>query len=221
MKPPDAVTVAPLGADEQVWQTFLARSANGTLFHDLEFLRYHPTGRFRFRHLMLMRDSEPIALFAGGLAGSDERPTFCSPLGASIGGLVVAAPLRTETALAMVETLQNYARDRKWAGIEITLPPNYYSFETTDAISFALFCRGFRLEHRWLCPVLELDPEPRAFERTYRARQASFVRAGRRKGVRCIETGSEGLRDFLTPFRDTYARHGAPATHSEEEIMIS
>jgi len=220
MKPAaDPITAVPLGTSEEIWQGFLARSANGTLFHDLDFLRYHPPGRFRFHHLMLIHDGEPIALFPGGLVEPEERPLFCSPLGASIGGLVVAAPLRAETTLAMIETLQNYARDRGWAGIQITLPPNYYNFETADAISFALFCRGFRLEHRWLCPVLQLDSKPNAFERMYRSRQASFVRAGVRKGVRCIEAGIEGFPQFVTPFRDTYARHGVPATHSEQEIQ--
>jgi len=213
------VTSVQLGARQDIWQDFLAGSANGTLFHDLNFLSYHPPGRFRFHHIMLMQDEKLLALFPGGLVESEKRPLFCSPLGASIGGLVVAAPLRADVTLAMVETLQNYARDHDWAGIQITLPPNYYNFETADTISFALFCRGFRLEHRWLCPVLPLDPKPHAFERMYRQSQASSVRAGMRKGVRCIEAGIESFPEFVTPFRDTYARHGASATHSEQEIQ--
>ena len=142
LKSPDnAITVVPLSTDEQLWQDFLAHSANGTLFHDLEFLGYHPPGRFRFHHLMLMRDGRPVALVPGGLEGSEERPVFCSPLGASIGGLVVAAGLHAEIALQMVEALQNYARERGWAGIRITLPPSYYSFQTAGLIGFALFYR--------------------------------------------------------------------------------
>jgi Acetyltransferase (GNAT) domain len=213
-----AMTVAPLGVNEALWEEFLSQAANGTLFHDLHFLRYHPEGRFRFHHLILMRHGKPIGLVPGGLTGSDERPLFCSPLGASIGGMVVGAGLRAGTALAMVETLQEYARGQGWAGIELTLPPSYYSFETAGLIEFALFCRGFRLQQKWLCPVLQLEPEPNAFERTYTARQASYVRAARRKGVRGLETGVEGLENFIVPFRDTYDRHAVPATHTEDEI---
>jgi hypothetical protein len=213
------IKAVPLNGNEQLWQDFLTRSANGTLFHDLEFLGYHPHGRFRFHHLILMHAGNPVALVPGGLEGPDERPVFSSPVGASIGGLVVAAPLRAETSLAMVEALQNYARDRGWAGILFTLPPTYYCFQTAGLIEFALFCRGFQFEHRWLCPALQLEPISNAFERICRPRQASFVRAGRRKGVRCIVTGIDGFSYFLKPFRDTYARHGVPATHSEEEIQ--
>ena len=213
-----SMTVMPLGTNDRVWQEFLSRAANGTLFHELHFLRYHPQERFRFHHLVLMHQGKPIGLLPGGLVGSEQRPLFCSPLGASVGGLAVGPDLRAGTALAMVQALQDYARCQGWAGIEMTLPPSYYSFQTAGVIEFALFCRGFRLQRRWLCPVLQLEPEPEAFRRTYTARQASYVRAARRKGVRSFETGVEGLEDFVVPFRDTYERHGIPATHTEDEI---
>src|SRR5262249_9595222 len=196
------ITVAPLNGDEQVWETFLAGSANGTLFHDLRFLRYHPEGRFRFHHLILRRNSKPVALLPGGLVSAGERTMFCSPLGASIGGFAVTANLRAELALSLVEALQNYAGEQGWAGIEITLPPGCYSFETAGLFEFALFSRGFRIARRWLCPVLPLIRGSKdGFEHTYRSRQIAFVRAARRKGIIGIEAGIEGLDDFLKVFR--------------------
>lgn len=210
----DAVTAVPLAANEQSWQDFLGRSSNGTLFHDLEFLRYHPAGRFDFHHIMLMRAGKPIALFPGGL----ERSVFRSPLGASVGGLVVSPDLNAKLAIRMVEALQGYVRQHGWTGIEITLPPACYSVGTADLVSFALFYSGFRQTRRWLCPVIRLESGPDAYERLFKTRQISPVRAARRGGMRSIETGIEGLRDFLLPFRDTYSRHGVPATHTEEEI---
>ena len=182
----EAVTAVPLGAHQRAWQSFLAGSVNGTLFHDLEFLRYHPVDRFHFQHILLTCRGELVALFPGGLMESGNHKLFCSPLGASIGGLIVAAPLGAELALAMVESLQNYAHEQGWKAIQITLPPSYYSFDTADTISFALFCRGFRLEHRWLCPALQLDTVPNAFERKYRSRQAVVCssRATQRRALR-------------------------------------
>ncbi len=214
----DSVTAVPLGADERPWQDFLAHSVNGTLFHDLEFLRYQPQGRFRFHHVMLMRRGRPVALVPGGLERSHDRQHFCSPLGASVGGLVVAPNLSANMAMSMIEALQNYARHQGWNGIQVTLPPSYYSFETAGLIGFALFCAGFRLEHRWLCHVLRLDPDPDAYQRRYKTRQISPVRTARRNGVRSVETGIDGLQDFLLPFRDTYSRLRVPATHTEDEI---
>jgi hypothetical protein len=213
-----AITVEQFSADEAAWEGLLARSSNGTLFHDLRFLRYHRKSRFHFHHLILKRSGEPFALMPGGIVGTAERPMFHSPLGASIGGLVVPVSLRAELALAMVEAVQKYAGEKGWAGVEMTLPPPCYSFEASGLIEFALFSRGFRIEHRWLCPIVELEAKPHGFERRFRKRQVSYVHAAQRKGMRGIETGIEGLVDFLKVFKDTYHRHAAAATHTPEEI---
>jgi len=217
VKTSHAITVEPLGPDEAAWNELLARSANGTLFHDLRFLRYHPVDRFEFHHLVLKRNGKPVALLPGGLCRTPDSLMFCSPLGASIGGLAVTRDLRVELALSLVEALQNYASQHGWAGIEITLPPRCYSFETADSIGFSLFCRGFHIARRWLCHVLPLV-DGIGFERMFRENQVSCVRAARRKGMVGIEAGLEGLDDFMKVFRDTYDRHGATATHSPEEI---
>jgi hypothetical protein len=217
VKPASAITVEPLGVDKAVWENFLAHAPNGTLFHDLRFLSYHPPDRFRFNHLIFRRNGEPFALLPGGFASIGERPVFSSPLGASVGGWAVGAGLRAEFALNLVEALQDYARAQGWSGIEITLPPQCYSFETAGLIEFALFCRGFSLAHRRLCHVLPLAAGMN-FEGLFRQNQISCVRTARRKGMVGIETGVEALDKFLTVFRDTYDRHGTTATHSPEEI---
>src|SRR6184192_2079915 len=114
------ITVAPLASDEEpAWGAFLSASSNGTLFHDLGFLRYHPEGRHSFLHLVLRREGRPLALLPGGLAGPAHARTFASPLGASIGGFVVAPGLRTELALALVEALQLHACSEGWSAIEL------------------------------------------------------------------------------------------------------
>src|SRR5262249_37644243 len=114
-----AITVEQLGGDETAWNELLARSVNGTLFHDLHFLRYHPADRFAFHHLVFKRDGRPVALLPGGLSGTAGPPTFCSPLGASVGGFAVAG-LTAELAMGLVDVLQAYARMPDLAGVQIT-----------------------------------------------------------------------------------------------------
>jgi Acetyltransferase (GNAT) domain len=213
------INIEPLRADESEWEKFLSRSVNGTLFHDLRFLRYHPAGRFRFHHLVFKRNGKPVALLPGGISGTTDRPIFCSPLGASFGGPALMAGLGAEVALDFINALQNYAREQCWGGIEITLPPPCYSFETSGLIEFALFYWSFRVVHRWLCPVLSLAPgSENNYERMFRNRQIRYVRAAKRKGMIAIESGIHVLNDFLRVFHDTYARHGVEATHTPEEI---
>jgi dTDP-4-amino-4,6-dideoxygalactose transaminase len=43
------ISIEPLGKYQPVCEQFLARSVNGTLFHDLRFLRYHAEDQIALR----------------------------------------------------------------------------------------------------------------------------------------------------------------------------
>jgi Acetyltransferase (GNAT) domain len=214
------LSVAALRPGEEAeWERFLTSSANGLLFHDLNFLAYHPANRFRFRHLVVRRGEAIVALVPGGLAGPDPAPVFTSPLGASVGGPVVAPKLPLSAFIELVEALQRYARAQGWAGIEMTLAPHAYFSPPSDTLAFALFSCGFTLQQRWLCHMLPLEPAGADRYRTlFRDTAANLVRAGRRRGIRTVEGGIERLDAFLSVFNDTYTRHGAVPTHSPNEI---
>src|SRR6185437_7987918 len=216
----DRLDVSPIGSDDHAaWAAFLAASENGTLFHDLDFLAYHPPGRHRFEHLIVRRGDAIVALLPGGLTGPADRPIFTSPLGASVGGPAVAPDLGAGEALELVEALQVYAQARRWAGLEFTLAPSVYQRPASDLLPFALFCGGFELRHRWLCYMLPLAPDGSdRYRSLFRERVATFVRAGKRRGIAVAEGGAEQLGGFLAVFRDTYARHGTAPTHTPEEI---
>lgn len=205
--------------EEQSWQDFLAISANGTLFHDLRFLAYHPRDRFRFHHLVARRAGKLVALLPGGLVGTEGKFVFTSLIGASVGGPVVAPRAPGEQALELIAELQSYARNRGWAGLNITLPPPIYNPAAGASIEFALFCRGFVLEHRWLCHIVPLNqPGPERYKRLFRDTQANLVRVARRKGTKLVQGGIEHVDYFLEVFEDTYTRHGVAATHTPDEI---
>jgi hypothetical protein len=59
--------IRPYGPeDADAWKAFLRDSNNGTLFHDLEFLAYHPRGKYDFRHLVALR-------------GTTSKPSYLEP----------------------------------------------------------------------------------------------------------------------------------------------
>lgn len=206
-------------ASRQEWRDFLAASDNGCLFHDLDFLAYHPAGRFRFNHLIARQRGKLLALIPGGLTGEPGRPLFASPVGASVGGPVIGPRTRTAQGIALVTALQDYAVERGWSGLQLTLAPPIYNLRTQDLLPFSLFARGFQLRHRWNCYMLPVDRDGgEPYIKLYRQSQASLTRAARRRGVSAIEGGSELLQAFVPIFRETYERHGAAPTHSVEEI---
>lgn len=213
------LVVAPVqAADTATWSEFVREANDGTLYHDLAFLAYHPPGRHRFAHLTVRSADTLVAVVPGALVECDGGTTFVSTAGASVGGPLVLRPLLNETT-AVVEALQEHARAQGWAGLEFVLGPTAYQRQSADVTSFAVFRCGFKLVERDLSFVIPLDPAKRnAYTTLFRKKQAWGVRAAERRGVRVVHGGGELLSAFTTLFRETYDRHGVAATHSEAEI---
>ena len=67
---------------QAAWKRFVEESNNGTLFHDLDFLAYHPPGKFRTCHLVFSEAGETIAVMPAAV----EDGILKSPYGASVEG---------------------------------------------------------------------------------------------------------------------------------------
>jgi hypothetical protein len=202
--------------DATAWKALLADSNNATLFHDLDFLAYHPLGKYDFSHLVALRRSRIDAVIPGVLS---VEGVFVSPAGASIGGPAVRKSIPVEACLHLVEALQLYCKSAGWRGIEVTLPPPIYHDEPDQGIEFALHVKGFQLIHRSMPLLIPLDRQQgEQYQRLFRQSQRSYVRACRRKGVAVREAGIEGLGAFLELLAQTHARLGSLPTHTPEEI---
>jgi Acetyltransferase (GNAT) domain len=202
--------------DAAAWKAFLQDSNNGTLFHDLDFLSYHPPGKYNFHHLVGFRGPHIEAVIPGALSADG---VFVSLAGASIGGPAVKKSLPAEGCMHLVEALQFYCNSARWQGIEIILPPPIYNNEPDQIIEFALHVRGFQLVHRSMSLLIPLDQEkPNHYERVFRERQRRYVRAFRRKGVAVTESDIDGLGEFLELLEETHARLKSQPTHTPAEI---
>ena len=202
--------------DAIAWKALLATSNNATLFHDLDFLAYHPPGKYDFRHLVALRRSRIDAVIPGALSADG---VFVSPAGASIGGPAVRKSIPVEACLHLIEALQLYCKSAGWRGIEFTLPPMVYHDEPDQGMEFALHMQGFQLVHRSMPLLIPLDrQEGEHYQSLFRQSQRSYVRACRRKGVVVSEAGIEGLVAFLELLTETHARLGSRPTHTPEEI---
>jgi hypothetical protein len=202
--------------DAIAWKALLGDSNNATLFHDLDFLAYHPPGKYDFRHLVALRRHRIDAVIPGGLSADE---VFVSPSGASVGGPAIRNSIPADESLRLVEALQLYCKSAGWQGIELTLPPPVYSNEPDQMMEFALHVKGFQLIHRWMPLLIPLDPKKDSHsEHIFRERQRRYVRACQRKGVAVTEYGPEGLRAFLELLDETHTRLKALPTHTPTEL---
>jgi len=209
----------PLHAAE--WAQFLDASDNGTLFHDLRFLDYHPPGKFDTHHLLFRAAQHIVAVLPAALVSeSDGRRWLKSPYGASVGGFVLPPRQHGAQTIALVVALQDYASTLGCAGIEMRLAPNVYCRYPNDNLSFALTNAGFSLVRRWLSHVITLpahaadvlDNVPTRCRRRY-------VRCAAQRGVALVPATADRLPEFYPILERNRAKHGARPTHSLADLQ--
>ncbi len=206
-------------SDAPLWKRFLAESVNGTLFHDLDFLAYHPVGRFRIHNLIFSADDRVLALLPASIISDGAgRPVLRSPYGASFGGFVVGRRLPLRHALALVACLQEHARACDFASVELVLGPSVYADPHQDLPGFALAASGFRLAQRWVNPMIPLSHDPDQALARVSSKRRSAIRGAIRDGVEVNEAAADQLARFHEVLVENRARHGATPTHTLEEL---
>jgi len=210
---PDEPTIALLAeADRPLWKRFVYESRNGTLFHDLDFLAYHPPSRFQSAHLVLKYKGNLCAVLPAVRSKKNGRPVLLSHPGASYGGLVVAKGFGAEDTFQIVKGLATWAEKEGYSRIEMTLPPEFCSADPDHHLEFVLHLAGFRILHRQLTGAVPLfEPHPRITNSAMR-----MVGKARRSGVEVKESGD--YRAFHEILLGNRAKHGAAPTHSLEEL---
>jgi hypothetical protein len=213
----ESITAQPYKPDQaQEWKTFLNASGNGTLYHDLDFLAYHPADRFKTHHLMFYQGKKLLALLPAAVTDGKKLE---SPYGGSVGGFATHPHLSTKSALDLVKALQTYVKDTGLAGTEMRMGPNVYSGEPNDLMSFALMVNGFRLNKCALQYMIPLSkPGEQIPEKLFSSSKRYDVRTGLKNGLKPRETDASRLPDFIRLLQDTYARLGSKPTHTDKEL---
>ncbi len=195
------------------WQEFLKHTNNGTMFHDLNFLDYHPAGKFNFYHLMFRRGDELIGILPGGV--KDNGRVFWSPVGASYGS-IATKDIRFETALEIVDAMLDYFDRENFKDIYLIPPPLVYSINLSQHIEYAMLYRKFDFELHYISHAIDLkhgDDFLAQFDKTARKNIHKILREGKLE-VR----ESDDYDTFYQILLNNKAKHNAVPTHSLEDI---
>ncbi|MGA1873929.1 MAG: GNAT family N-acetyltransferase [Thermoplasmatota archaeon] len=137
--------------DHDRWDRFVRGSNNGTIFHEQQFLDYHPDGRFDFHHLIFEKDSNIFAV----LPGLVKNGVFRSPAGASFGGFVTN-DISYDTAEEIVDRFLDHCRRSGIREVYVTPPLSVYYDIVTQNIEYALLHRSFDYHVHLYSSVVDL-----------------------------------------------------------------
>jgi len=197
--------------DHKSWEDFVAKANNGTIFHSLKFLGYHPPDRFRDHHLIIRERSNIIALFPAVA----DKTTIVSHKGASYGGFVLDDDLGIHTIYLMVEHVVQHFRTQGFEKIVLTQPPLIYYRNPNQYIDFALVKNNFEYLKRDVTAVIPLyAAEPLT---TFHGDARRSTKKAMREGVR-IRISNDFPRFYEILKHNLGMRHNVTPTHSLDEL---
>ncbi|KJJ85882.1 hypothetical protein OMAG_000246 [Candidatus Omnitrophus magneticus] len=202
------------------WKNFIENSNNGTIFHDLDFLDYHPAGKFNTHHLEFFEKGKLTAILPAALNIQDDGiKTLRSPYGASIGGFVFQPGLRIKTIMEIIKLLQEYSKDNKINTADIKLGPIPYMKIPDTVQQFSLLSSGFNLACSWVSYLVPLSPESDIVTELFSSNKKYEFNYGEKLGATAKETDISEIDSFYEILMETEARLGGKPTHTKEELI--
>jgi hypothetical protein len=192
------------------WHAFVEESNNGTVFHRIDFLGYHPAGRFDFRHLMFYQEGALIALLPGGRAGTG----FRSPVGASFGGFVFKNGISLAQAESVVKAFLAWCSSTGIESATITPPMQCYCRTPDEVFEFMLLYQGFAQTGSLYSSVIDLSMVTSKEDLSRNTRHK--INKAINKNVRIEE--SENYALFYPILEENKAKFKVKPTHSLAEL---
>lgn len=211
--------------DSALWDSFIDRSINGTIFHRRKFLGYHPPARFADASLMFYIRNTLAGVFPAAIIDDHGKKVLKSHPGSSFGCIVVDSPPGILDANQMVQELMKYAAIQGCSRIEFRIAPKIYNIYPTDELDFAFRLNGFEMRDVELAtcvPLEKFGPSPSGEDII-----KTFDDACRRSTKKALSSGlevrlTEDLDDFAA-FWDVLAenlkKHNTKPTHTKDELL--
>jgi hypothetical protein len=206
--------------DAGEWDSFVRKSDNGTLFHERNFLGYHPEGRFTDDSLYFTRNGKLFAVFPAADIHRNGKRILSSHGGASYGGFVHHPDLNLQDAFTLVEQMKDYAVQKGYDAIQLTLPPVIYSGHISNYLDFALIKNGFGYLKREISSVVDLSFQgEEQLLSGFRPEARTALKKARRMGVTIRECHNyQEYYEILK--KNLRMRHGVSPTHSLDELLL-
>ncbi|MGB9701228.1 MAG: GNAT family N-acetyltransferase [Candidatus Kapaibacteriota bacterium] len=209
----EKITVHEYKAENrEEWESFVETSNNGTMFHKMAFLDYHPHGKFDFYHLMFRRGEELVAVLPGGL--KENGAIFWSPVGASYGS-IVTKDIPFALALEIVDTFMEFCKFKGIKEVFLIPPPLIYSINYQQHVEYAMLYRKFDFELHYISHSVPLNKGD--YFKNIDAKARRIIRKNRREHIIQVRESND-YEAFYPILEKNKAKFNVKPTHSLEDL---
>ena len=200
-----------------IWDSFVLEANNGTLFHLRKFLSYHPGDRFKDHSVEIYKKNTLLSVLpAADMIIGDKRMLVSHP-GSSYGSFISKEELSIKDAMEMVSKLIDYSSKKGFEGIQLTIPPIFYSKRMSNYIEHSLLFNGFDYFRRDLTSILKIENSEDKILNKFKPSHQRALRKSKKLGVTTKIT--ERADEFFLMLKNNLKiRHGVDPTHSLTEL---
>ncbi|MBQ7421132.1 MAG: GNAT family N-acetyltransferase [Prevotella sp.] len=192
------------------WNSFVARSKNGTFLFDRRYMDYH-ADRFCDYSLMIYRKNRIFAL----LPANEQGNVLHSHQGLTYGGLLLDGKATTGEVCELFRLLNNYLRERGFNRIVYKAIPYIYHQQPAQEDLYALtnVCQA-RIVARHISSTIVMNKRQKFAES-----RRSGLRKALNNGITARESGD--LNTFWTILSNNlHRKYGSVPVHSAEEMEL-
>ena len=199
------------------WDRFVKNANNGTIFHLRKFFSYHPNDRFIDHSIEFYKNNSLFSVFPAAELMTNKKRLLVSHPGATVGSFVVSEDLSISDSFKLIETLLKYAKENKFDGIRLTLPPIFYQNRASNYIDYSLLKHGFKYVKREVTSTLFIESDKGSILKNFRPSHARAVRKAEDIGVEIKITNQ--VEEFYNILKENLKiRHDVNPTHTLKEI---
>jgi Acetyltransferase (GNAT) domain len=199
------------------WESFLDGPTDGTLFHRLSFLAYHPPERFRTHFLFAHRKGRPAAVIPLAEADGEAAGGLGSPYGGTFGGWAALPSVGVAGHVELLDALAAYAKGAGFHSLWISSRPAPYRVHGEGA-EHALALRGARVVRRDVTQIADLRGDDAAAAGGIAGAARRGARKAERLGTTVVRGDAADLPAFHAILREDRARLGVVPTHTLPEL---
>jgi len=200
-----------------VWDSFVRNANNGTIFHLRKFLNYHSEGSFKDNSIEFYKGNNLLSVFPAAAIIEDGKRILVSHPGSSYGSFVTKEDLSIKDAIEVVEELNSYAIRAGFDGIQMTIPPSFYSNRVSNYIEYALLSSGFNYLRREVTSTLTIGENEDEILKKFKSSHQRAVKKSQNLGVEVRITNK--VDDFFSILETNLKiRHDVKPTHTIDEL---
>ena len=199
------------------WDSFVRNANNGTIFHLRKFLNYHSPERFKDNSIEFYKGNNLLSVFPAADIMKEGKRILVSHPGASYGSFVTKEDISIKNAIEMVEELNGYAIRQGFDGIEMTIPPSFYSNRVSNYVEYALLSGGFDYFRREVTSTLTIGENEEDILNKFKPSHQRAVKKSKNLGVEVKIT--KKVEEFFSILETNLKiRHDVKPTHTIDEL---